>query len=97
MVLKIERVSDGRHLTLHLSGRLSCEQVEQLKTQMEGSSQRIILDLDEVNLVDRDVVCFLAECEANGVRINRCSRYIRDWIDRERKSLPATGSVGEGA
>jgi len=61
--------------------------VEQLKTQMEGSSQTIILDLDEVKLVDRDMVCFLGECEADGVRIKRCSRYIRDWIDRERQTL----------
>jgi hypothetical protein len=86
MVLKIERVSDGQSITLHLSGRLRSEHVEQLKTQMAGSSQKIILDLDEVKLVDRDMVCFLGECEANGVLINRCSRYIRDWIDRERRS-----------
>jgi|SRR5215471_463967 len=97
MLLKIERVLDGQCLTLLVSGRLSSEHVEQLKTQMQGSSQRIILDLDEVNLVDRDMVCFLGECEANGVQINHCSRYIRDWIDRERKCLQATGSVGEGA
>ena len=87
MVLKIERISDGNSITLLLSGRLRSEHVEQLKTQMEGSSQTIILDLDEVKLVDRDMVCFLGECEANGVRINRCSRYIRDWIDRERQTL----------
>jgi len=85
MVLKIDRVSDGQSITLHLSGRLRFEHVEQLKTQMEGSTQRIILDLDEVKLIDRDVVCFLSECEANGVVISRCSRYIRDWIDRERE------------
>jgi len=85
MVLKIERVSDGNSITLLLSGRLRSEHVEQLKTQMEGSVQTTILDLDEVKLVDRDMVCFLGECEANGVVISRCSRYIRDWIDRERR------------
>jgi len=87
MVLKIDRVSDGHSVTLLLSGWLRSEHVEQLKTQMEGSPRTIILDLDEVKLVDRDMVCFLGECEANGVVINRCSRYIRDWIDRERGSL----------
>ena len=87
MVLRIERVCDDHSVTLHLSGRLRSEHIEQLKTQMEGSSKTIILDLDEVKLVDRDMVCFLGLCEANGVRIRRCARYIRDWIDRERKTL----------
>ena len=84
MVLKIDTVSDGESTTLHLSGRLQSDHVEQLKAQIEASSQRVILDLDEVKLVDREVVCFLGVCEANGVQINQCSRYIRDWIDREK-------------
>lgn len=86
MVLKIERVSDGQSITLLLSGRLRSEHIEQLKTQMEGSSQKVVLDLDEVKLVDRDVVRFLALCETKGVELNQCSPYIRDWIDRERVS-----------
>ena len=86
MVLKIDRVSDGQSITLRLSGRLRSEHVEQLKAQMEGDAQAIILDLDEVKLVDRDMVCFLGDCEAHGVRIRRCSRFIRDWIDQERKN-----------
>jgi len=37
-----------------------------------------------VKLVDRDAVRFLGLCEANGVELNQCSPYIRDWINRER-------------
>ena len=84
MVLRIESVSDGRIVVLRLSGRLQAEQVEQLKEQIEKSTMRVILDLSEVKLVDRDAVRFLGTCETNGVQLNQCSPYIRDWIDRER-------------
>ena len=84
MVLRIERVSHGQVKILRLSGRLQSEHVEQLKAQIEGSTQRVVLDLEEVKLVDRDAVGFLAACEANGVELSQCSLYIRDWIARER-------------
>jgi len=86
MALRIEKVSAGPVVILLLSGRLQSEHVDQLKAQLEGSTQRIILDLEEVKLVDREVVRFLALCEANGVELKQCSPYIRDWIDRERAS-----------
>ena len=84
MVMRIERVSDGHLTILRLSGRLQSEHVEQLKAQIEGSSYRVVLDLEEVRLVDQDAVCFLATCEANGIELCQCSPYIRDWIARER-------------
>lgn len=83
MVLKIERSSDGTCLVLRLSGRMQAEHVEQLKTQMEGSSQ-VALDLEDVKLVDRDVVRFLEVCEANGTELRHCSPYIREWILKEK-------------
>jgi hypothetical protein len=50
---------------------------------MEGSRQ-VVLDLEDVKLVDRDVVRFLAVCEAEGIRLEHCSSYIREWIIQER-------------
>ena len=90
MVLRIEKVSDGLLMILRLSGRLQSEHVDQLRDQIERSTHRVILDLEEVKLVDRDVVRFLGLCEANGVELNQCSPYIRDWIVREktRRSNP---------
>jgi hypothetical protein len=86
MVLRIERVSEGQLMILRLSGRLQSEHVDQLRAQIEGSARRIVLDLDEVKLVDRDAVCFLGVCEASGIHLSQCPRYIREWIDRERTS-----------
>jgi len=39
--------------------------------------------MKEVKLVDRDVVSFLASCEAKGVNIVNCPAYIREWIQKE--------------
>ena len=87
MTLRIETVSDGRLVILHLSGRLQAEHLDELKAHMESAGRReIVLNLDEVKLVDRDAVCFLAACEAKGVFLTQCSLYIRDWINREKTS-----------
>jgi anti-anti-sigma regulatory factor len=88
MVLRIERASSGKLIILRLSGRIQSEHVEELKSQMEGYPQKIVLDLADVKLVDRDAVCFLADCENKGVELKQCSPYIRDWICREKAKPP---------
>jgi hypothetical protein len=50
---------------------------------VEGQGRRIVLDLSEVKLVDRDVVGFLARIEAKGIQLENCPSYIREWIERE--------------
>jgi anti-anti-sigma regulatory factor len=92
MVLRIERVSHERLTILRLSGRLQLEHVEQLKSQIEASAQRVVLDLEGVKLVDQDSVCFLAACETKGVKLSCCSPYIRDWINREKTSRSRGGA-----
>jgi hypothetical protein len=86
MTLRIEQVSDGHVVIWRLSGRLQSEHLEELKAHIEGITQKVILGLDQVKLVDREVVCFLVACELDGVQLNQCSPYIRDWINRERTS-----------
>ena len=88
MALKIDRSADGRRLILRLSGRMQSEHVEELKAQMGGSEQ-IVLDLEELKLVDRDVVRFLGACERNGTELRHCSPYIREWIAKENNTQEA--------
>jgi len=40
--------------------------------------------LGEVRLADRDAVRFLRDCEADGMKLQNCPLYIREWIDREK-------------
>ena len=50
----------------------------------EAGDHSLVLDLNEVRLVDRDVVSFLASCEAKGITLANCPAYIREWIAREK-------------
>jgi anti-anti-sigma regulatory factor len=84
MTLKIVRKSDGKRTTLRLSGRIQSANVEEIREQMKGHAETIVLDLEEVTLVDVNVVRFLGMREAEGVELVNCSPYIRDWIFRER-------------
>ena len=86
MTLKIVRESDDQRTTLRLSGRIQSANVDEIREQMEGNGETIVLDLEEVTLVDVDVVRFLSRCEAEGVELANCSPYIRDWIFWERSN-----------
>jgi hypothetical protein len=52
--------------------------------QLQVDFRSIIVDLQETRLVGREAVLFLRRCEANGVRLQNCPAYIREWIERER-------------
>ena len=45
-----------------------------------------MLELRELTLVDADVVRFLSACESEGIQLQHCSAYIREWIVREKES-----------
>ncbi|HEY0321216.1 MAG TPA: hypothetical protein VGC66_09700 [Pyrinomonadaceae bacterium] len=55
-----------------------------MEQQIRESESKIVLDLEEVNLVDVEAVRFLGSCEVEGVTLLNCSPYIRDWIGKER-------------
>ena len=67
-----------------LSGRWAAEQIMDLRVLFDRDYRDIILDLQDVRLADRDAVRFLRGCEANGMKLENCPAYIREWIDREK-------------
>jgi anti-anti-sigma regulatory factor len=84
MTLRIEKHSDGHATTIQLIGRMRAEHLPELEKQIRECESKIVLDLEEVNLVDVEAVRFLGNCEAAGVTLLNCSPYIRDWIGKER-------------
>jgi hypothetical protein len=84
MTLRIERSARQRFTVLTLSGRMEAEQVAELKELFDHDYRNIILDLSDVKLADRDAVRFLRVCEADGVKLENCPMYIREWMDREK-------------
>jgi anti-anti-sigma regulatory factor len=84
MTLKIEKYSDECGTTFRLIGRMRAEHLPELEKQIRESESKIVLDLEELNLIDVEAVRFLGTCEARGVKLLNCSPYIRDWIGQER-------------
>jgi anti-anti-sigma regulatory factor len=84
-MLRIQRSANGQ-VVFKLSGRMDTENVSELKTLLktETNDHRIVLDLRDLTLVDRDGVIFLGHCEADDIKLNNCPAYIREWIKRER-------------
>ena len=84
-LLKIERSTDGDAVVFTLSGRIGAERVAELQNLCESTRERcrIVLDLQEVDLVDREAVRFLARCVAQGIQLAHCPGYVREWIARE--------------
>jgi anti-anti-sigma regulatory factor len=85
MTLKIQKSTQGEVVAFTLSGRIRAERVAEVQRlfEVEGQDHRIVLDLKDVKLVDRDAVRFLARCEVNGAQLENCPAYIREWIVRE--------------
>ena len=69
-----------------LSGRIESQAIDELRRLLEIHADRhdIVLDLKDVTLVGRDVTAFLAGCEADGVELENCTPYIREWMEREK-------------
>ena len=85
MTFKIEKYRDGHGTTIRLIGRMRAEHLSELEKQIKESESKIVLDLEELNLVDVEAVRFLGSCEAAGITLLNCSPYIRDWIGKERE------------
>jgi len=84
MTLRIEAASDGGVTVLRLIGRVESEHVDELWSAIRSHHGAVVLDLDEVSLVGRAVVCFLVRCQEEGIELVSCPRYIREWMKRER-------------
>ena len=48
------------------------------------------MDLENVDLVDREAVKVLAQREINGTVLRNCSPYIREWVTRARTEMMET-------
>jgi len=83
MTCRIERIGIERGLVLRVSGRITRDNLEILRTALEESSVAAI-DLAAIELVDRDAVMFLAANESSGIELRHCPAFIREWITRER-------------
>ncbi|HWZ77803.1 MAG TPA: hypothetical protein VNX87_14770 [Candidatus Sulfotelmatobacter sp.] len=69
-----------------LSGRIETPAIAELRRlfELQANYGDIVVDLKDVSLVGRDAMGFLARCEADGVKLENCAPYIREWMEREK-------------
>ena len=60
-MLRIEKESNARTITLRLCGRIQSANIGEIQAQMDEGHVRLFMDLGEVTLVDVEVVRFLSE------------------------------------
>jgi hypothetical protein len=86
MAFRIETAARGRFTVFILSGRIEKEAIAELRRLFEGHTNCyvIVLDLKDVSVIDRDVLRFFVRCEADGVKLENCTGYIREWMEREK-------------
>ena len=67
-----------------LSGHMKAEEVEGLRALFDADYGTIVLDLRDVRFADRDAVRFLRSCERDGMKLENCPAYVREWMEREK-------------
>jgi anti-anti-sigma regulatory factor len=84
MSCRIDRAVDDNLTVLSISGTITGQHVDTLRTVLQQEAGAVAIDLKNVSLVDRDGVQLLALSEDSGMEIRNCPAYIREWVARER-------------
>jgi hypothetical protein len=50
----------------------------------EMKGRQIVLDIKDLTLVGQSDIDFLIRCEAAGIKLVNCARYVREWIARQQ-------------
>jgi anti-anti-sigma regulatory factor len=87
MAFRIEIAARERFSVFIVSGRIDAPAIAELRRlfELQTDYREIVVDLKDVSLVDREAMRFFARCEADGVKLENCTPYIREWMDREEK------------
>ena len=82
----IRRSTNGQ-VVFALSGRMAEDDLAELETLISSEANRrhVVLDLKDVTLVGEDAINFLERCEADGITLENCPTYVREWITRLRR------------
>ena len=85
-MLRIRRFDDKGFTVFALSGQIEESDLPGLQDVLnaEPNIADLTLDLQEVRLVYREGVRFLASCKAKGIKLKNCPAYIRELLETGR-------------
>jgi len=86
MTFRIETEARGKFTVFRLIGRIEKPAIAEVRRlfELQTDYRDIVLDLEDVSVVDREVMRFFISCEADGVKLENCPPYIREWMEREK-------------
>jgi hypothetical protein len=76
-------VSEENVLVLRVCGWVDIECLNTLKELIEAENRKIVLDLAEVMLADRDAGTFFAVCELKGIEVRNCPAFLHLSVAKE--------------
>ena len=85
-MLKIRRSSNAQ-VVFTVSGQMDEENIRELEMllRLESRDRKIVLDLRDLTLAGRAAINFLGRCEDEGITLENCAVYVREWIRKERR------------
>jgi hypothetical protein len=96
-MLRIQETSRTRlRVAIAVAGNLLDEHLALLReviVDARGQGLRVLLDLEEVELVGRGALEYLVQTVGPDLRIERCPAYLCRWIACERAGPAATGDA----
>ena len=92
MSCRIDRAVDGNLIVLSISGTITGQHVDTLRSVLLQESGAVAIDLKNVSLVDGDGVQLLALSEDRGMELRNCPAYVREWVTKERTESEANQS-----
>ena len=84
MSCKIERLAMQGIVVFRVSGHFQSEHVNTVQELIVRERGQLGFDLEELTLVDREAVSYLALCELQGVELKNCPPFLRDWVTNEK-------------
>jgi hypothetical protein len=87
-MLRIRKFDDNGSRVLALSGQIEESDLPGLQAVLDAEPNiaDLTLDLQEVRLVYREGVRFLATCKAKGIKLKNCPAYIRELLGIGRET-----------
>ena len=84
-MLKIRRTASD-NVIFSLIGQFDLGKIAEVNALFasERKDSHFVVDVKELTRVDREAVLFLAQCEANGIKLENCPAFLREWIKREQ-------------
>jgi acylglycerol lipase len=99
MTFRMQRSTEYDVVVLALSGNIGEDCASELQGLLNGEAgRRVVLDLKDLDLIDRTGVLLLVRSQIQGTTFRNCPAYVKQWIEREEVLMPSTqtASVSEG-